>query len=235
MSAAALAKAELPSTRSRPPRGLRPRPAIRLVIAGLCLLAVPRAAAAEWQFTPTIGFTFAGTTTLLDFQQAAGKRHAAFGGNVSLLGEGVIGAEVLAIVVPGFFETARSPLSSEVPRPQLESSRTTALMVNAVLTTPRRWTEYGLRPFVSGGFGVLHSSEAFQPTAVTPVPVFAVGTGLAGFNIGGGAVGFLTNQTGVRFDVRYYRSLRDTDQGTMAIGPARLHYMTVSVGLVIRR
>lgn len=208
---------------------------IRLVVAGLCLLAAPRAAAAEWQFTPTIGFTFAGTTTLLDFQQATGKRHTEFGGSVALLGEGVIGAEVLVVFVPGFFETARTPLSSDVARVELESSRTDALMANAVLTTPRKWTEYGLRPFVSGGFGVLHSSETFKVSQVTPVELFPVSAGMAGFNIGGGAVGFLTKQTGIRFDVRYYSSLHDTDKGTMAIGLARLHYMTASVGLVIRR
>ena len=198
-------------------------------------MAAPRPAAAEWQFTPTIGFTFAGTTTLLDFQQAVGKRHAGFGGNVTLLGEGVIGGEVLVVFVPGFFETARTPLSADVARVELESSRTIAAMANLVLTTPRKWTEYGLRPFVSGGFGVLHSSETFQAIAVTPVVLFPVNAGMAGFNIGGGAVGFLTNRTGIRFDVRYYSSLHDTEKGPMAIGLARLHYMTASVGLVMRR
>jgi hypothetical protein len=196
---------------------------------------VPRAAAAEWQFTPTIGFTFAGRTTLLDFQQAADKRHVDFGGTVALLGEGVIGAEVIVIFVPGFFETARTPLSTDVSRVELQSSRTVAAMANAVLTTPRRWTEYGLRPFVSGGFGVLHSSETFEVNAVTPVVLFPVHAGMAGFNVGGGAVGFFTQRTGVRFDLRYFSSLHDTDKGTMAIGPARLHYMTASIGLVIRR
>ena len=208
---------------------------IRFVVAALCLLALPRTAAAEWQITPTIGFTFAGKTTLLDFQQATGKRHTDFGGNVALLGEGVIGAEVLVVFVPRFFETARTPLSTDVSRVELESSRTAAAMANAILTTPRRWTEYGLRPFVSGGFGVLHSSETFQAIAVTPVVLFPVHATMAGFNVGGGAVGFLTQRTGVRFDLRYYSSLHDTDRGTMAIGPARLHYMTASIGLVIRR
>jgi hypothetical protein len=208
---------------------------IRVFAVALCLLALPRAAAAEWQFTPMIGFTFAGKTTLLDLQQAAGKRHTDFGGGVTLLGEGVIGAEVVVVFVPGFFETARAPLSADVPPPDLESSRTIAAMANVVLTTPRRWTEYSLRPFVSAGFGVLHSSETFASNAVTPVVLFPVHAGMAGFNIGGGAVGFLTKKTGVRFDLRYYSSLHDTDKGTMAIGLARLHYMSASVGLVIRR
>jgi hypothetical protein len=210
-------------------------PLRRIFLAVLCLLALPRAAAAEWQFTPSIGFTFAGTTTLVDFQQAAGKRHTDFGGSVALLGEGVIGAEVLVIFVPGFFETARTPLSTDVARVELKSSLTSALMANVILTTPRRWTEYGLRPFVSGGFGVLHSSQTFAVNPVTTVELFPVDTGMAGYNIGGGAVGFLTKRTGVRFDLRYYRSLHDTDKGTMAIGLARLHYMTASIGLVFRR
>jgi len=154
---------------------------------------------------------------------------------VTLLGEGVIGAEALVMFVPGFFETARTPLSTDVRRVELDSSRTIAAMANVVLTTPRKWTEYGLRPFVSGGFGALRSSETFQNIAVTPVVLLPVDVGMAGFNIGGGAVGFLTNRTGVRFDLRYYSSLRDTDQGPQAIGLARLHYMTASVGLVIRR
>jgi hypothetical protein len=208
---------------------------IQLFAVAFCLLAAVRPASAEWQFTPTIGFTFAGTTTLLDLQQAVGKRHTEFGGSVALLGEGVIGAEVLVVFVPGFFETSQPPLSSDIPPPKLKSSRTSALMANAVLTTPRRWTEYGLRPFVSGGFGVLHSTETFEDPSVTPVDLFPVDAGMAGFNIGGGAVGFLTKRTGVRFDLRYYSSLHDTDKGFMAIGLARLHYMTASIGLVIRR
>ena len=58
---------------------------------------------------------------------------------------------------------------------------------------------------------------------------------MAGFNVGGGAIGFLTKRTGVRFDLRYSSTLRGTDQGLMAIGPARLHYLSASVGVVMRR
>ena len=103
-------------------------------------------------------------------------------------------------------------------------------MGNVVLTTPRRWTEYGLRPVLSGGFGLLQVSHT--PTAR---PDLGVHARVGGFNLGGGAIGFLTPKTGVRFDLRYYRSLRQTDQGDMAIGLASLHYMTASVGLVFRR
>jgi hypothetical protein len=195
----------------------------------LCLLAAPRAASAEWHITPMIGVTFAGRTTLVDLQGGAENTHVNVGGAVTLLGAGIVGAEAIGAFTPGFFEAKRSRLATDTPPPEIVSSRTIALMGNAVLTVPRRWTEYFLRPYVSGGFGVL---RATQTKAVEALPVHA---SMAGFNFGGGAVGFLSKTTGVRFDLRYYSTLHDTDQGTAAIGLARLHYMSASVGLVIRR
>lgn len=178
-----------------------------------------------------LGVTFAGKTTLLDPQLAAGKHHTNVGGAVTLVGAGVLGAETVIVFTPGFFQTDRTPLGTQTKRVDIESSRVVAVMGNAILTTPRRWTEYSLRPFVSGGFGILHAT---QTQAVEAAPL--VHPGMAGLNIGGGAVGFLTKRTGVRFDLRYYRSLRGADpsDGSPLEG-ARLRHMTASVGLVIRR
>jgi hypothetical protein len=201
-----------------------------LAACGLCLLAAPRMAAAEWHVTPMIGVTFAGKTTFLDPQIATGKRHVDFGGAVTLLGASVLGAETLVVFTPGFFQTDQSRLVTDTPPPPLKSSRTTAIMGNAVLTTPRRWTEYSLRPFVSGGFGMLRASK----TEVKDV--FPLHANFAGFNIGGGAVGFFSQRTGVRFDVRYYSTVHGTDHGPgVAIGDVRLHYLTAAVGVVMRR
>jgi hypothetical protein len=188
--------------------------------------------AAEWHVTPTFGVTFAGSTTLLDPQQGAGKRHVDFGGAVALLGEGILGVEAVAVFTPGFFQAEQSRLATDPAVPVLKSSRTIAVMGNVVLTTPRRWTEYSLRPFVSGGVGVLRATQT-QATEALPVHV-----GMAGFDVGGGAIGFLSARTGIRFDLRYYSTLHGTDQGPVApVGDAlvRLHYMTASVGLVLRR
>jgi hypothetical protein len=175
-----------------------------------------------------IGVTFAGGTTLVDPQLGAEKRHTSFGGAVSLLGAGIIGGEVIGVFTPGFFQTDQSKLS-EVPPVDIESSRSVALMVNMVVTTPRRWTEYSLRPFVSAGLGVLHTSQKQAVELLEPLR-----TNMLGYNVGGGAIGFLSPRTGVRFDLRYYSTLRGTDQKGAAFGPARLHYMTASVGLVFR-
>ena len=56
-----------------------------------------------------------------------------------------------------------------------------------------------------------------------------------GYNIGGGAIGFLTRNTGVRFDLRYYSTVKGTDHGPIAVGgDVHVRYMTASIGLVIR-
>jgi hypothetical protein len=185
------------------------------------LVLTPQLAAAEWHFIPNVGLTFKGKTSLVDLEQATDDVHRNIGGTVTLLGEGVIGLESVFVYTPGFFQSTDDLVTK---------SRTIAFMGNAVLTTPRRWTEYGLRPFVSGGLGVLR-------TSVTEVgDIFSTNNNVAAFNIGGGAVGFFSKTVGVRFDIRYYANLHRNEMGdTNAFGPVHINYMTTSVGLVIRR
>jgi hypothetical protein len=67
--------------------------------------------------------------------------------------------------------------------------------------------------------------------------LFPFKANLAGFNIGGGAVGFFSQNTGVRFDLRYFSTLHETERpgDTAENAPVHLRYMTLSVGVVIRR
>jgi hypothetical protein len=102
-------------------------------------------------------------------------------------------------------------------------------MGNIVVTTPRRWTEYSLRPFVSGGFGLIKVSKT------ETFGVFPFNSNIPAFNIGGGAIGFLSKRTGLRFDLRYYNSLARSDEGPVSVGPVHIRYMTASVGVVLRR
>jgi hypothetical protein len=194
---------------------------VRALALGCALVvATPGIAAAEWQFSPMVGFTFAGNTNIV-LNDASRKTHKQIGGAVTLLGGGLFGVEAVTTFTPGFFQPDTQHL--------VRSSRTVTLMGNAVLTVPRRWTEYSLRPFVSGGFGLMHAS------VLDVSAVFPVRSNQGGFNIGGGAVGFLSKRTGVRFDVRYSSSLHRTEQNQVAFGRTHLSYMTASVGLVLRR
>jgi hypothetical protein len=204
-----------------------------LAVACACLLAAPATAFAEWHITPMIGVEFAGKTTIVDLDEGTGKRHPNIAGSVVLLGEGILGAEGIASWTPGFFQSGDdSPLFMPGGgSPLVESSRVITVMGNVMVTVPRRWTEYFLRPYVSGGLGWMRVSK--QET----LEVFPTNLNLLGYNIGGGAIGFLTRNTGVRFELRYFSTVRGTDPGNppVANGDVNLRYMTASVGLVIRR
>jgi hypothetical protein len=211
-------------------RWVRPEPTLRVLAICCLVFLLPGRAAAEWHFTPMAGATFFGSTNVADPEQGTDNLHQHVGGVVSLLGGGLLGVETVFVWTPRFFN------DDQAANQLVDSSRAIAWMGNIVLTAPRRWTEYNLRPFVSGGVGVLHSSLTEQPPGVLPggelLPEIP---NLLAFNVGGGAVGFFTSRTGIRFDVRYYSNLKPTEEGPAFFGNVRMRYMTASVGLVLRR
>jgi len=177
-------------------------------------------ARAEWQFAPFFGLTFNGDTSLADLEGGTEKVHWNFGGAVTVIGGWPIGVEGLFTYTPQFFEGEGPNL--------FESSSAFALMGNVVLAEPRSWNEYGLRPFVSGGIGLLSVSVA------DVAGILSFRENLLGYNVGGGAVGFVTERAGLRFDLRYYSNLKPADETGISIGRVRLSYWTGSVGVVIR-
>jgi hypothetical protein len=187
-------------------------------------LAVGSPASAEWHIVPLVGLTFKGSTNapLVDNTIAPVGTHPDFGGAIALLGAGVLGVEGIGVFTPNF--------KGDVVNGTVQSSRALAVMGNVVLTTPRRWTEYALRPYVSGGLGYMRLAVAEGDQRVG----FGTDLNTAGFDIGGGAIGFFTKRTGIRFDLRYYRRLHrgadvfETDEPPFS-------FMTLSVGVVFRR
>jgi Outer membrane protein beta-barrel domain len=199
---------------------MRSARALRALTAGLALLAATPAYA-EWHIVPLVGLTFNGNTNAATVDQVPIGTHPDFGGAVSLLGGGILGVEGIGVFTPNF--------KGDDPNKVLQSSRTLAFMGNVVLTTPRKWTEYSLRPYVSGGLGLMRLST--QGTG----NVLETTTNTAGFDIGGGAVGFFTKHTGVRFDLRYYRRLNPGSSQLITTEEPQLSFMTLSVGVVFRR
>ena len=202
----------------------------RVLLCSAALLVCARPAEAEWQFAPFFGWEFGGHTSLFDLEFASNHMHRAFGVTVTRLSRGPIALEGTALYVPGFFNDPRLHGQSDVTT----GSRTYAVMGNLVLVAPQRWNEYGLRPYVSGGLGVLRAREDLRgPEAQI---VFSVNKSLFGANIGGGAVGFITDRTGVRFDLRFFTTVRTVvDNETVAVGGrTHLRYWATSVGLVLR-
>jgi hypothetical protein len=200
-----------------------------LAVAGLLVICTPDPGQAEWQFAPFLGYTFGGATTIVDLEDATGERRWNIGGAVRLVGDGPVGLEGLLVYTPRFFQRPEeAPIDTRVT-----SSRTYAMMGNVLLTAPRRWTQYGLRPYVSGGVGLLHASANDLQDG------FPIDLNLLGMNAGGGAVGFLTDRVGLRFDLRHFRKIHGPDAEEVRppvtfFEPIRLHYWTASVGLVVR-
>ena len=180
--------------------------------------------AAEWLFTPLVGITFGGNTSITDPQLAAGRRYWNLGGAVGLIGAGPVGVEGLFVYIPGYLNGDAGDV------PTVIDGRSYAVMGNVVLTVPSR-NRYGLRPFVTGGIGVLRVSYDLLDNPFFPTP----NETLTGYNLGGGAIGFLSDRTGVRMELRHYGTLipREAPE-TIAFGTVRLRYWTASAGVVIR-
>ena len=185
-------------------------------------VASPAAADATWHFMPSFGAAFGAQTTLVDPEIASGLRKNSYGAAVGLLGSGFFGAEVEVTYTPAFFQRSGSP-------GLVTSSSVATAMGNLVIAAPLRWTGYSLRPYASGGFGVIRSRSK---DALDLLPVTE---NLAAFNVGAGAMGFLSDGTGLRLDVRFFRNTSFGEDPGQSIGPPTLRFWRASLALVIRR
>ncbi|HVL68732.1 MAG TPA: hypothetical protein VM364_15825 [Vicinamibacterales bacterium] len=198
-----------------------------LAFCCIALFACPASARAEWHLVPMGGLTMLARTSMVDPEGGTRTPHLHAGGTVAWLSRGLFGLEGMVVWTPDFFE-GKSQLM-DVPTPDfVKASRAVSLMGNVIVTLPQRWTEYGLRPFVSGGVGLMHAHKEDRAA------IFTTNANVLGVNIGGGAVGFLSHRTGIRFDVRYHSTL-NTAENAPAFGAAHLRYLTASVGIVLRR
>ena len=139
---------------------------------------------------------------------------------MAVLGGGILGAEGDIAYVPGFFE--RGEREIVVP-----GSYITSLTGTVMLTLPISVTRESLRPYVVAGGGALRA-EARDITSTFPIR-----STMPAVTFGGGAIGFLSNTVGVRFDLRYLRSLGEGDDMVAGEGP-RVHLWRGSISLVLR-
>jgi hypothetical protein len=180
------------------------------------------AGAAERQIRPFAAVAFDGATTFVN-GDAVEKKHAILGVNASWIGD-LVGVEGDLGWGPGFFEPDVKNLVVA------HSSAVTTATGNVIVTLPRKWMEYTLRPYVVGGVGVIHVTykDVFN--------VFNPSETLAAYDIGGGAVGFLTNRVGVAWEVRRFDTLKESSTlGISNPSPgARLSFWRAGMALVVR-
>lgn len=186
-------------------------------------LLAPVYAAAEWQIRPFIGFTFAGETTFVDPENAIGTQNAVVGASGGWLGE-IFGLEVDFGRAPGFFQT-----DAARPDVRLHTSAVTTLTGNVVIALPARMAGYGLRPYFSGGAGLMHVDT------VTQFTIFDVHRTLPTLSLGGGVTGFLTNNVGLNWDLRRLSTLRGEGETLgNSLGREQLSFWRATMAVALR-
>jgi len=162
--------------------------AVSTVAALICLLVSAAPARADWLLTPYLGVSFGGDTS---------GQNITYGASFGWMGAGVIGFEVDAAFAPDLFDE-----DDGVDLAITESNAAT-FMGNLIVGAPLG----PVRPYVSGGIGLIRSSVADADD------FFDIDENSFGVNIGGGVMGFVRENFGLRGDVRYLRAIRDEDGG----------------------
>jgi opacity protein-like surface antigen len=152
------------------------RKAFGAAVLALVLSASP--AAADVVFTPFLGPTFGGQT--LD-------ERLNFGASLGIQGDGVLGFEVDFGHSPNFF--GRFPFGT------FDGGRVTTFAGNLILGSPLGVG--GVSPYATAGLGLmrLHVNGAAALTRTDAVA-----------NIGAGLTGLVSENVGLRADVRYFRN-----------------------------
>ena len=163
------------------------------MMAALVLVMTPGTARADWLFTPNAGTTFGA--------DASGNEHFTYGASIGWMGAGVFGWEADLSYTPEFFEAGDGDFDP------VDNSNVTSAMLNAMIGIPiGGQTGGGFRPYFTTGLGLL------QREVESSNDLFDVNSNEWGFNLGAGAMGFMTDHVGFRGDVRYIRSFEDLER-----------------------
>jgi hypothetical protein len=215
---------------------------VRVALLVLALMAWPLASRADILVVPFFGGTFSGKAMVPLFGVTPPEprnltKSMAIGVSGIWLTRGVLGAEAELAHFPRFFELGPS-ITATIPS-AFDRSSITSFSGNVIIAAPLSMTRESLRPYLVGGLGVLHSSlrSSLSDTAAN-LPL-GFDRDIVALNLGGGAIGMLGEHTGLRFDIRRTRSLRDVPAPT-SLTPLvdstgiRLSYWRVTVGVIFR-
>lgn len=188
----------------------------------VCVVLAPTQASADWLVTPFVGSVFGGGTNVIVLSPSAGDKKFTFGGSFSFLSDGLFGVEAEVAHTPRFFESSRGDLVEE-------GNNISTVSGSLIAAVPIAITGYSLRPYLVGGVGLMHASNA------DPLDLVSFDSNLLALNVGGGVIGFFTNRTGVRFELRNFRNLSPDDATTTTTGlSSRLSFWRATVGVVLR-
>lgn len=198
-----------------------------IITTGLVLVTStlsPARASADWLFSPFIGATFGGSADIgglgEDFNDEF-ERKLNYGASLAWMGAGVFGFELDFGYAPNFFQV--NPDDGDFNL--VGDGNVTTVMGNVVVGAPLG----GVRPYAVGGIGLIRSK-------VDDVGQFfdTIDSNDLGFDVGGGVMGFFGDNVGIRGDLRYFRSLRDTDPDGIDLELGNFDFWRGTVGVTFR-
>jgi hypothetical protein len=176
-------------------------------------------ARADFFVIPFAAIKFAGDATIADLDSGAGNAKFTLGGMAGVLTDGLFGVEADVAYVPRFFERSAGTLVAR--------SHVYTVMGNVMVAVPRGVSGYSLRPFLSGGAGLMHVS-------INDIAgVTAINANMFGINVGGGALGPISDVLDIRFDLRWFKSVTSGGERPLRPGPA-LAFWRAAVGITIQ-
>jgi opacity protein-like surface antigen len=177
----------------------------------VALVAAPQTASADWTFTPFVGWNFGSSA---DVTGSGGptfsnkfEKKINYGASLMATGAGPFGFEVDFGYAPNFFETTTTGSGFEFTN----KSNVTTLMGNLVVGSNKG----GVRPYAVAGIGLLRTKvqdidETFDVSSKNDF----------GLDVGGGVMGFFSNNVGIRGDIRYFRGFRGSSDNDNLTGIA---------------
>ena len=185
------------------------------------MLFAPNAALAQTDllFIPFVGAKFHGSTTIFG-GETAGQSKITFGVSTTVLSDKFLGIEGDLDQTPQFFGPGL--------RQTVSGSAVTTLTGNVIIAVPKAITQESLRPYLVSGLGLMRAR------VTTTAGLLDTTANLLGFDIGGGAIGFVSPRAGARFELRHFKNLRNDSRAVTIGGTTRLSFWRLTAGLVLR-
>ncbi len=202
---------------------MRPTRLLTATFVAWSALAWPAPATADIFVSPFLGVKFRGDTNQLDLDRSNGARDtkSAVGISGVIVSDMGLGVDVDLAHQSRFFESQGS--TGLVTR-----SGVTTLSGNALVALPLSITRESLRPYAVIGLGWMHAS------ANDELALNNFSNDFLGLTLGVGAIGFVSDVVGLRFDVRRLRSVTSADTSNLSGDRARLRFWRATVGVVFR-
>jgi opacity protein-like surface antigen len=187
------------------------------------IMLLPTPARADWMLSPFLGTTFGSQLNDSDDPDDEYANKINYGATLTYMGGGIIGFEIDFGYSPEFFEPNDEDFDL------VGDSNLTTLMANLVLGAPiGGQTGPGVRPYASGGVGMMRSKLE------SVGELFSVDSNSFGMNVGGGVIGFFSDNVGIKGDLRFFRSLTDLSDDNLDVDLGTFRFWR-GIGAVVFR